>query len=87
MTRFIRMVLLAGILAICSVAGFLAFNSSVAKSAFAEAGPAPCTCSALTRLQYTPAAPTEPLVRIYVGQCQCGAMSCAVTTGALQCVK
>jgi hypothetical protein len=87
MTRFTRLVLLVGFLAICSVAGFLALNSTVATAAFAETAPAPCICSTLTRLQYTPAAPTEPLTRIYVGQCQCGAMSCVVTTGALQCTK
>jgi hypothetical protein len=87
MTRFSRLALLAGCLTICSVAGFLVLNSAVARPAFAETAPAGCTCSTLTKLQYTPVAPTEPLARIYIGQCQCGAMSCVVTTGALQCLK
>jgi hypothetical protein len=88
MNRFTRLVMLAGLLTTCSVVGFLVLNSTVAKPAFAESAPRPCTCSALTKLEYTPTGPTDPLVaRIYVGQCQCGAVSCVVTAGALQCVK
>jgi hypothetical protein len=88
MTRSTRLVMLAAVLTACSVGGFLVLNSAVAKPAFAQAAPPPCTCSTLTKLEYTPVGPTDPLVaRIYVGQCQCGAVSCVVTSGALQCTK
>jgi len=82
-----RLLILIGFLATCSVAGFLVLNTTLATPAFAQASPAPCVCSALEKLEYRPVSPAEPLARIYVGQCQCGAMSCVVTTGALQCVK
>jgi hypothetical protein len=88
MTRFTRLLTMFGFLTACSVVGFLVSNSTVAKPAFAQAAPPPCTCSTLTKLEYTPSGPTDPLVaRLYVGQCQCGTMSCVVTTGALQCMK
>ncbi len=87
MTRFTRLVMLVGFLAVCLVASFFALNSTMAKTAFAQVPPTPCVCSALSKLEYTPASPTEPLARFYVGQCQCGAMSCVVTSGALQCLK
>ena len=87
MNHRIRLAIMAGLLGMGSFVGLLLLNSTAAKPAFAETAPASCVCSSLTKLQYTPAAPTEPLARIYVGQCQCGALSCVVTTGALQCVK
>lgn len=87
MTRLIRLVMLVGLLAAGSLAAFLALNSTMVKPALAQAAPAPCVCSTLAKLEYAPASPTEPLARLYVGQCQCGAMSCVVTSGALQCSR
>jgi hypothetical protein len=77
----------AGLIAIGSTAGFLTLNSSVMSPAFAQAMPAPCVCSTLEKLEYKPVSPAEPIARLFVGQCQCGAMSCVVTSGALQCMK
>jgi hypothetical protein len=87
MSKLSRLVILTGVLATCSVAGFLTLNSTMAAPAFAQTPPAPCVCSTLEKLEYKPISPAEPMARIYVGQCQCGAMSCVVTTGALQCTK
>lgn len=88
MNRFTRLVMMFGVVSTCSVVGLLVLNSTVVRPAFAQAAPPACTCSTLTKLEYTPIGPTDPLVaRIYVGQCQCGTMSCVVTSGALQCVK
>jgi hypothetical protein len=87
MSKLSRLVILAGLLTTCSVAGFLTLNSTMATPAFAQTVPAPCVCSSLEKLEYKPISPAEPMARLYVGQCQCGAMSCVVTSGALQCVK
>ena len=87
MTKSTRLAIFAGFLATCSVAGFLTLNSTLASPALAQSTPQPCVCSTLEKLEYKPVSPAEPMARVYVGQCQCGAMSCVVTTGALQCVK
>lgn len=87
MTRSTRLAILAGLLATASAAGFLALGSTRATAAPAQTAPPPCVCSALEKLEYKPVSPAEPMARLYVGHCQCGAMSCVVTTGALQCVK
>jgi hypothetical protein len=54
---------------------------------YSQAAPQACTCSSLTKLEFTPVAPMEALSRIYVGLCQCGGMNCVVTAGAMQCTK
>ncbi|MGA7179220.1 MAG: hypothetical protein WBX11_06500 [Thiobacillaceae bacterium] len=87
MSKLSRLLILIGFLAASSVAGFFILNSTMAAPAFAQSSPPPCICSSLEKLEYRPVSPAEPMARIYVGQCQCGAMSCVVTTGALQCVK
>jgi hypothetical protein len=87
MKRPIRLTVLFGFLAISSVVGFLVLDSSGATPAFAQSSPTPCACTALEKLEYRPISPAEPMARLYVGQCQCGNMSCVVTSGALQCMK
>jgi hypothetical protein len=85
MTKSSRLLILAGL----AVAGTLAALAAV-QTVSATSGPdkpAPCVCSALEKLEYTPLSPAEPLARLYVGHCQCGNLNCVVTSGALQCTK
>jgi len=87
MSKLSRLLILTGLVAACSMGGFLMLNSTLASPAFAQASPSPCMCSSLEKLEFKPVSPAEPMARVYVGQCQCGAISCVVTTGALQCMK
>ncbi|MGO9443842.1 MAG: hypothetical protein ACLPXB_03590 [Thiobacillaceae bacterium] len=87
MTRPIRLTILFSILAISSLVALLALNWGGATPALAQSVLTPCACTALEKLEYKPVSPAEPMARLYVGQCQCGNMSCVVTAGALQCIK
>jgi hypothetical protein len=87
MSRLSHLSIVAGIVATASAVGLLAIQSDAATAAAQQAAPSPCVCSSLEKLEYRPINPAEAIGRIYVGQCQCGAMSCVVTTGALQCSR
>lgn len=87
MTRWIRVSIVAGILSAASVAGLMAMKSNAATAATPQSAPSSCVCSPVEKLEYRPVNPAETFVRMYVAQCQCGAMTCVVTSGALQCGK
>ena len=87
MPGFARLLVFIAVLATCLAAGWLALNSREATAALPQQAPPPCACSALEKLEYKPVSPAEPVSRLYVGHCQCGALSCVVTAGALQCTK
>lgn len=87
MTRWIRVSMATGILSAASVAGLMTMKSIAATSATPQSAPPPCVCSPVEKLEYKPVNPAETIARIYVAQCQCGAMTCVVTSGALQCSK
>lgn len=89
MTRFTRLVMLGGLLTTCSIAGFFVRDSAAANPMFPQTTPGPCVCSEVTTLTDPHNTPPAPPIRI--GHCQCGVMSCAVSSVgsqvALQCVK
>ena len=87
MTQWIYISIAAGILSAVSVAGLVAMKSNAAVAATPQPAPSSCVCSPVEKLEYKPVNPAETIARIYVAQCQCGSMTCVVTSGALQCSK
>ena len=87
MNRWIRVLIAAGMLTAVSFAGLMAMKSNATTVATPQPAPSSCVCSPVEKLEYKPVNPAETIARIYVAHCQCGAMTCVVTSGALQCSK
>jgi hypothetical protein len=85
MKKSMRLLIIAGLAVTGVLGGLMAMQSMAA--AETPASPAPCICSAVQKLEFSPVSPAEPLARMYVAHCQCGNLNCVVTNGALQCSK